>query len=176
MAKELAGQLQVLENNAHPFYKPKFFVVRMPPFLLGINVSHSVSLCTCPPNHLFLLLQPRLVPRPSHSRSGEKASVQDCFEPTITNTPLSISHSITLSSRLGMGMTYGCKKRNNVCVRSLTSSGTSLSHARSSGDITIQLTTTEHTPFCCRRSFGMMDRRLDGCVDVWVVRGCECEC
>lgn len=28
LAKELAGQLQVLENNAHPFYKPKFFVTR----------------------------------------------------------------------------------------------------------------------------------------------------
>ena len=28
LAKELAGQLQVLENNAHPFYKPKLFVVR----------------------------------------------------------------------------------------------------------------------------------------------------
>ena len=27
LAKELAGQLQVLENNAHPFYKPKLFVV-----------------------------------------------------------------------------------------------------------------------------------------------------
>jgi len=28
LAKELAGQLQVLENNAHPFYKPKLFVTR----------------------------------------------------------------------------------------------------------------------------------------------------
>ncbi len=29
LAKELVGQLQVLENNAHPFYKPKLFVVSL---------------------------------------------------------------------------------------------------------------------------------------------------
>jgi len=29
LAKELAGRLQVLDNNAHPFYKPKLFVVSL---------------------------------------------------------------------------------------------------------------------------------------------------
>ena len=134
-----------------------------------------VSLCTC----ISFFFNLALYPRPSHSCSCEKALVRGYLEPTITNAPLSPPHSITLSTRLGMGMTSGCKKRNNVCVPSLTSSGTSLSHAHSSGDITIQRTTTEHTPFCCRRSFGMLGRRLGGCLDVWVVRGCgcwECEC
>ncbi len=27
LARELVGQLQVLESNAHPFYKPRNFVV-----------------------------------------------------------------------------------------------------------------------------------------------------
>ena len=148
----------------------------MPPFLIGINVSSSEMSCLFMYQHLFLL-QPRLVSRPSHSCRCEKASVQDYLEPTITNTPLSPPHSITLSTRLGMGMTSGYKKRNNVCVPSLTSSGTSLSHAHSSRDISIQQTTTEHTPFCCRRLFGMLGRRLGGCVGVggegvWVLGVC----
>ena len=33
LARELAGRLQVLDNNAHPFYKPRLFVVCLSIFL-----------------------------------------------------------------------------------------------------------------------------------------------
>ena len=75
LAKELAGQLQVLENNAHPFYKPKLFVVSVKQYVAADPILLHTVLCTDnPPSHLHIVRTCILNPPSQFSRLGTGGS------------------------------------------------------------------------------------------------------